>query len=432
MTETLFIRLPEQTDAPAQWLFADATGTPSGRVQQGALSDAAPLAAGRRVVVIVPGVNALLTEPELPVKGGARLSQIVPFALEEQLTEDLEDLHFAIGRREGERPGTPVAVINRAYMDGWVASLRAAQIEPQAVYVDCSLLPQNPSQTVLLIEEHRLHVRHPDKPPFVLDVEPLTEALDIAGLSRPAESAPLVTSADDTQDLADPTTEARHVIVYLSEADWDQHQATLEVAREYFASLNVQLLRDGALSLFARQAATQPPINLLQGPYAPRRQVGQGWQRWRVAAILFACLIGLNLVGKGIELWRLKKTERTLNAAIEQTFREAMPGEQNSMNARRRMETRLAAIRGGGDAGGILPMLNAVSTAFVQVPNARLDAFSFRNSVLDMKIAANDVGSLSQVESLVNQGGLQAQLQSSNANGSSVEGRVQVKGGSAR
>ena len=41
----------------------------------------------------------LLMEPELPAKAGAKLAQMVPYALEEQLAEDIDDLHFAIGRR---------------------------------------------------------------------------------------------------------------------------------------------------------------------------------------------------------------------------------------------------------------------------------------------------------------------------------------------
>ena len=56
-------------------------------------------AAGRRVCVLVPGTDVLLAEPEFPVKAGAKLQQVVPYALEEQLAEDIDDLHFAIGKR---------------------------------------------------------------------------------------------------------------------------------------------------------------------------------------------------------------------------------------------------------------------------------------------------------------------------------------------
>lgn len=411
MTDTLVIRLPEHDDAPASWVLVDTLGNRTGSVQSGPLSSATESGAGRRVIALVPGVDVLLAEPELPVRGGARLMQVVPFALEEQLADDVEAMHFAVGRR-GERPGTPVAAVTRARMDAWLSALRAAQLEPSALYPETAALPANPSQIVLVFENDRLFVRHPDRPPFVVHADPLAEALDLAGL-KPAPEA----------------VETTHVIVYATPADWHTHQATFEVAREGLGSLKVQLLPEGALPLLAQQAVTQTPFNLLQGAYAPRSQHSGQWRRWRVAAILFAALIGLNLATKGVQLWQLKKTERNLDAAIEQTFHEAMPGEQNTIDARRRMETRLAAVRGGGtDGNSLLRMLGTVSSAFAQIPQTSIDALSFRSNVLDLKVAAKDVGSLDRLQTLVGQHGLSAQLQSSNTLASGVEGRVQITG----
>ncbi len=432
MAETLVIRLSNHGETPASWVLIDDAGNLSGGVNHGPLSAAAPLAAGRRVVAIVPGTEVLLAEPELPVRGGARLAQVVPFALEEQLADDLDAMHFAIGRREAEQTTTPVATVSRAQMDAWLATLREAQIQPQALYPDSALVPANPSQTVLVVEGDHLYVRHPQRQPFVLQVVPLAVAIEMAQLYSHGR--------DDTADIIAPDAEAeapssdiepRHVVAYIGEDEWERHHTLFETMREHLATLNVQLLREGALPLFARQAVHQPSLNLLQGSYAGRSGASDTWRRWRVAAMLLAGLVALNLIGKSVELWRLKKTERSLDAAIAQTFREAMPGEQNTINARRRMESRLAAIRGGvGPEGtGIMPMLAAVGTAFGQVPSAKLNAFSFRNNTLDMQVRAQDVGSLSKVETLMNQGGMAAQLQSSDNNGSGVEGRVQVKGG---
>ena len=72
--------------------------------------------AGRKTIVLVPGTDVLLAEPVLPLKSGAKLAQVVPFALEEQLAADVEDLHFAVGKRDS-RPGTPVAAVARTRMD---------------------------------------------------------------------------------------------------------------------------------------------------------------------------------------------------------------------------------------------------------------------------------------------------------------------------
>ena len=100
------------SDVWAEWLSVDGSGTRHGNVQTGTLDIASGLAGGRKLIAIVPGTDVLLAEPVLPLKSGVKLQQIVPFALEEQMAADVEDLHFAIGRRN-ERPGTPVAVVSR-------------------------------------------------------------------------------------------------------------------------------------------------------------------------------------------------------------------------------------------------------------------------------------------------------------------------------
>ena len=99
MSETLVIRLRAAEEAPASWLIVDSNGARSGPVQSGPVADALSASQARRVVLLVPGSEVTLAEPELPVRGGARLAQAVPFALEEQLASDVESLHFAVGAR---------------------------------------------------------------------------------------------------------------------------------------------------------------------------------------------------------------------------------------------------------------------------------------------------------------------------------------------
>ena len=109
MAETLVIRLRAAPEAPASWLIVDANGARSGPARSGTVADALPLAAGRRVLLLVPGSEVALAEPELPLRGGARVAQAVPFALEEHLASDVDALHFAIGSRADSAMGTPVA-----------------------------------------------------------------------------------------------------------------------------------------------------------------------------------------------------------------------------------------------------------------------------------------------------------------------------------
>jgi general secretion pathway protein L len=218
------------------------------------------------------------------------------------------------------------------------------------------------------------------------------------------------------------------VLVYLTPADWTQHQDVIDGWRARVASLKVQLLPDGVLPWLAHHAVAAAPLNLLQGPYEQKSHWGEHLRSWRLAAILAGALIALNLLGKGVEIWHLSRVEKQLDASIERVFREAMPGEQNAVDARRRMEARLQAIRGGASGDSLLTALGTLGGAVAQVPETTLEALSFRGSVLDLKVTAKDVGSLDRLQQLVTERGMLAELQSSNPRPPGVEGRIQVRG----
>src|SRR5687767_12373522 len=158
MSELLVIRLKGAPDpatdlssTEVEWLFIEGGSGRRGHVHCGALAEIAPESVGRKVIVLVPGTDILLAEPVVPLKGGVKLAQVVPFALEEQLGTDIDDLHFAFGKRD-KRPGIPVAVASHARMEAWLGALRAAGIQTDTVYPETALLPVTPNGVTLVIE----------------------------------------------------------------------------------------------------------------------------------------------------------------------------------------------------------------------------------------------------------------------------------------
>lgn len=333
MADWLLLRLPRTPAQPATWLVVDPRGNAVGPPQSGPLSLAAPRTAGRRICVLVPGNDVLLAEPEVPTKAGTKLAQVVPYALEEQLAEDIDELHFAIGRRAPDSSRTPVAVVARALLDEWLTLLKSSGIEPEAMYADSDLLPLNPGQSVALLEEDVVVVRPPGGSPVTLPADALDEALEIAQ-SSPSEGGA-----------------GRGLILYTGPPEWHQHSARVEALRERFDGIKIQLLNGGPLSLFAQQLPQGSPINLLQGTYAPTTSRAVGWPAWRVAAILLAALVGLHVAGKAAELSMLKRSEHKLDASISDVFHVAMPGQQTTADPRRRMEKQLLDLTSRGQRG---------------------------------------------------------------------------------
>ena len=418
MADWLLLRLPDAPQAPATWLIVSAAGAPLAATQSGPLEAAAAAAAGRRVCALVPGSDVLLAEPELPARSSAKAQQLVPYALEEQLADNIDELHFAIGRRAADSARTPTAVVARTLMDEWLGTLRGAGLEPECLYADSELLPANPGQAVALLEEDTVCVRAPGAPPVALPADALAEALTIAEAPPPA----LAPAAEE----GGAASEARGLILYAGTADWQRHSEAVEAARERFASLKVQLLGDGPLALFAQQLPTTGAINLLQGSYAPKSQRLAGLSAWRVAALLLLGVIALHVVGKAAELRVLKSREQQVDASTRDTFQRAMPGEPFTRDWRSRMEQRLLAARSGGGANGLLGALQAVAQARGAAPGTSLQSLNFHDGLLELTVNAPDAASLDHLSHALRNGSWDADLVGGNTVGSAYQGRVQI------
>ena len=87
------------TEEETEWLTIDDASETGPTRQRGSLTLAAAVSRSGKVVALAPATQILLAEPVLPPGSGVKLARAVPFALEEQLTEDIDQLSFAIGRR---------------------------------------------------------------------------------------------------------------------------------------------------------------------------------------------------------------------------------------------------------------------------------------------------------------------------------------------
>jgi general secretion pathway protein L len=416
MADWLIIRLAHEPGAPVSWIAADGAGRIVLPQQSGPLPQVAPLAASRRVCALAPAADVVLTEADVPLKSGTRVHQVVPFALEEQLAEDVEGLHFAVGRRAADESRTPVAVASRALLERWLAELRVAGIVPEALYAESDLLPVNPGQAVALLDADSAIVRPAGGLPVTMPIAALTEALELA---RPRR---------DEDVIAADTAAGRGLVLYTGAAEWHAHSREIEALRDRFDGIKVQLLTDGPLGLYAQQlpGAAGSAINMLQGPFAPTTSLSSGWKLWRVAAMLLVALVALHAAGSATELMSLKRAEHAVNVSIEQTFRAAMPGEHNAIDARRRMEQRLASVR-GGDSSGLLAALGALAQARAGAGDTSIQGLTFRDGALDLKVVAPNAEALDRLSQSLRASGWQADLTAGNAAGSRYEGRIEIK-----
>ena len=414
MAETLVLKIDSAEPGQGAWVVIDDQGHRIGAPGAGPLADANQAAAGRRVMVLVPAVDVLLTRVTLPVRGASKILRALPFALEEQIAEDIEALHFAAGR-PGADGSVPAAAVDREQIEGWLAALAEAGLEPQAVYSEAEGCPAIPNHLNWLLDKDRCLARSGDGLPVALEIDSIEEALRY-GPEFPGEPG-----------------EPKHLCVYLTVEARMHHGEALEALRPTLASLEIRLLPDGVLPHLAAQLARGEAINLLQGSLAPRTQLDRLWKPWRVAAALLVAFGVVLVAQEALRLAHLKQQEAQLDEAIAATFQQALPGARME-DPRFQVERQLAAVRGAGSEANesFLMALDAVGSALGAAEGIRLEAISYRMGVLDLRLQAPDVDALEEIRQAVGRDGrFTATIQQANQRGDGVEGRIQLTGSGA-
>src|SRR5712664_3130398 len=104
-------------DSELRWRRVAAGGAVGQGVQRG-LEGLAP---AEVISVWTPAADTLLLRARLPTRSNAKIVQALPYALEEQLIDPPERLHFAFSH---EADGAlAVAVTRRERMESWLAAL---------------------------------------------------------------------------------------------------------------------------------------------------------------------------------------------------------------------------------------------------------------------------------------------------------------------
>ncbi|MCP5327901.1 MAG: hypothetical protein H7A15_04450 [Sinobacteraceae bacterium] len=411
MAELLLIRF-DRTDGDdaATFMLCNDAGELVQPPRQGSLAAAAALAAARRAVGLLPAGEVVTLDAELPTRAtGAKLLQAVPYALEEQVADDIDELHFAVGARTADGR-TPVAVVSRSLMHTLEEACSAAGLSLQALHADTALLTPRPGQVVVLIDGDELHVCPPE-----------ARALTLPS-AAPAESLALA--------LGDLPTSTLGLLVFATAADWHALGPQFEAMRPQFAGLKPQLLPQGPLPWLAQGLASAAPINLLQGSFAPRRATTSGnWRRWRVAAALAGLLIVLSAAG---DLWRAQRiaaAEREIDAALADTVQPLFPAEPGLRDARRRVEQQLAAVRGSSSTdGSFLPALAALAAARNAAPQTELRALGYRAGNFEVRLRGPDAASIERIGAALRASGWSTDLLGGSGSGDAYEGRLRISG----
>jgi len=396
--EQLVLRLgPSPQASHAAWVVTRADGRARGAVQEGPLTQAASEARRRRILALIPGEEVLTTRVQLPTRNRRQLAQAVPYALEDEVAEDVEALHFAVGSPDADGR-YPVLVIAREVLDRWLQVMRQAGIQPHVVAPDYLSLPRRDGAWSVLLEGDRALVR---------------------------------TGA--AQGLA---CDREHLVLFLDEGSEDRRVRLWGCGDEDASALGLsaeieqQACPEHPLLLLADQAPHQP-VNLLQGPYSQRQAYDRAMRPWYVPAALAGLWLVVHLSALASDVYQLRQERAELKATVTSIFREAFPEVQRVVDPRVQARQRLERLRAGqqdSDGTPALRLLAAAAPHLAGDNGMQVQRLTYRAGRLQLELTATDLQRLDGLrQRLHEQAGLTATLESAETGADGIRGRLRLE-----
>lgn len=368
MRETLYIRLQRaDADTPLDYCIARADAVAAFAVAQAPLRELASLAAQRRVVVLLPSADVRLASVQVPARQAAKVLQAAPFLLEEQLADDVDALHFALGTRQADQRW-PLAIISHERLRADLELLNTHQIHPQQLIPDLLALPApSAGQINVLIDGEQALLR---------------SAVD-AGLVCLSEDLPLCLG------LLDPDKQRRLRLIIPRGQNFDPSRLDWP--------MDVLHGHASAFEALLQELRGASSINLLQGDYSRREHVLRHLLPWRQAAMaagLALALAGALYATQAMRMGRELAQQQEQNIA---RFQQVFPDEQRIVDLSSQLNQRLAGLQ--NHDGNFLQYTDLLAQAIAAVPGLKLEDLQFRDGALYASLSASQLNLLDPLKS---------------------------------
>lgn len=354
----------------------------------------------RKVILFVPSEDVLLLPATIPSRNNKQLKQAIPFAIEDMLADDIDDLHFSFHATDD---AVNVAVIQKHRLTDWIEWVKKQGVSLHAVLPDVLGLPITEQGWTLQeqaspLGQARLFVRKNAYEGFVC---PLAIAENLLA-----------------NDLANETTIQRLSI--------DSNEL-FEGMIAAHASPDIEL-NNASQGLNFHAISDALPLNLLTGIRQESHHPIE-WKQWRMAAVLAVMTLSTWLGLVYYENTQLQKQLTAKNEQIEAIYKNTFPNEKRVVDAKAQMEQKLKALQGSTQLNSNntpLPLLAKLSPKLAATITVNSINFN-QNQGLSLALDASALNDLDQLNTVLKQDAtLNATLETSVVSGK-AQGKLTLK-----
>ncbi|HLD84905.1 MAG TPA: type II secretion system protein GspL [Coxiellaceae bacterium] len=356
-------------DQTGEWIEISPAGDVVSTKPVKTLSDCPKINAHDVLVILIPGEDVTLTSVKLPKMRPSERVAAAPFALEEQLATDPEQIYVALGNTAPD--GTvAVAVLDKTDFDKRVQAWHEAKLYPSAALPDFLGLAWEIETWTIVIHRDMALVRTGVQSGFSVDPINLVLFLQLFLQKNPAQKPKKIMCWQQEHVLSPNTLDSFAIPV-----EWrDASKNKFDVA--------------GLSSL--------TEFNLLQGKYRPKMQSSSIQKSWMRCGMTAAAFIGF-LFFSNLVQWAYWHHEATLlQTQVRQVYVQLFPGSETVLEPRFRTDSLLKKFQQASKSGVFLKLYRIAGSTLLHFPHLHVQAIAFQDNKLVISVHTKHIQSLSE------------------------------------
>jgi len=426
MAETLYIRLGSQVQDEISWLIFSTSEQEiiaSGKLTNAEkLSELTEKAQQRTVKVFVPGSDVLLKRLNVPTKSQRAVRSAVPYMLEDELAQDVDQLFFAYANIANDKSDYNcfVAVTERAQMLLWQSWLADANIHTKTLQPDILAMPYTAGEwSAIALNSAKasssfskgiqIIVRQGEWQGFTLDYQAWQFTLQHV-------------FATEQGDKVEPEQNDIIINAYSDLPSFNEASSP-----EGFTLVKAE--EELPLALFA-QHCQQSAFNLLQGEFKVKEHRTKNVNDWFWAAGIAVCALLLTVSYKSIELWQLSAQQEQVEAQIIARYKQVFPNAKKVRIGiiKSQLNRKIAQFGGASEQAGFLSMLSKIQPAFAKVPELKPESLKFdgKRQELRLQAIADDYQHFERFKAALNTANLTVKQGAQSNQGDQVTGSFSI------
>jgi general secretion pathway protein L len=428
MTEKLYIRLGTNAKDVVHWvIFSD---DQEGIIASGELPNANALeqlaekAKQREVITFVPTSDISLKSLTVPSKSSKAMRLAVPYMLEDELAQDVDELFFAYSdiKIVGSAHNCFVAIIESAQLALWQGWLKSADITCKKMIPDVLAMPLTNEVNV--------------GSAIVLGEQILIRQGQWQGITIDSNTWPLI-----SQSLSGTQTEEKINSEQKSVTDNDSNNEVpnsfslnaYSILPETIAKLTINAMPEELpLALLAATYNHEKAgkFNLLQGDFKVKEQRSPVLKSWFLAAGIAIFALLLNVGIKGAELIQLHSQQAEIEQQIISTYKKAFPKTKRVRvsTIRSQLKQKLKEVGGASGESGFLAILTQVQPALALVPEIKPQTLKFdgKRNEIRMQAIASDYQYFDKLKIALEESNLTVSMGAQNNQGDQISGSFSI------